>query len=110
MPCPLSTDGAPTPASRRPGRQPPRPQGWPGEVVVGLQEGLVEDGGQQGLAGGEVAVDGAAGYAGGLGDRAHGGVLVAGQELGGCVGDGGCGGVVRSCHGVLDLSVIVMVL
>jgi hypothetical protein len=42
-----------------------------GQVVVGLKPGLVEDGGEQGLAGGEVAVDGAAGHAGGLGDRAH---------------------------------------
>jgi hypothetical protein len=34
--------------------------------VSGPEEGLVEDSGQQGLAGGEVAVDRAAGHAGGL--------------------------------------------
>jgi hypothetical protein len=44
--------------------------------VFGLEEGLVDDGGQQGLASGEVAVDGTAGHAGGLRHCAHGRVLV----------------------------------
>jgi hypothetical protein len=81
-----------------------------GQAAVGLKDGLVEDGAQQGLAGGEVTVDGAAGHAGGLGDRAHGWVLVPCQELGGRPGDRGrCGLAVRPVMVSLGLNATVTV-
>jgi hypothetical protein len=67
-----------------------------GQAMVGLTEGLVDDGGQQGLASGEVAVDGTAGHAGGLRHCAHGRVLVPCHQMGGRLGDRDRDGVTSS--------------